>query len=176
MRRVRTKVAWEPVWEGSVKGWAIKFNRRNRWRLDSINGDADLLQEAFIVFLKICRKYPRVMDPAHFMALYKRAMENQMHDRSKHTSKYRNFNIPLDCDALSICGARIGELTNGGYARALVEQAPEELKLALALIANHPEKLRIKNRKRKENLNMQLRRLLGIEGYDFMGGLKELLT
>jgi hypothetical protein len=59
-----------------------------------------------------------------------------------------------------------------------LQEAPEELKLALALLINDPAKLEPTKMPRgyRENLNMRLRRILGLKpGFDLKAALTELL-
>ncbi len=178
-KRVRVKLIWSPLWDGPVKHWAIKFNRDNQWRRERIHDDSDLLQDAYLVFMKICRRYPRVVEAAHFMALFKTALRNEWHDKSKRDGRKRACGQDLTEALAQLYAGRIGELTNAGYASLLLAEAPDELKLALALLAEHPESLRAHRHRGqpRENLNMKLRRILSLDAScDVVGDLKALLT
>lgn len=171
---MRATLNWSPQWEGATRNWALGFIKKNRWRCDRINGFDDLLQDAYLTYLKIEQKYPRVMGQAHFMTLYRTAVRNEMHDRARYMRRKREQHQDTSVDAAEIIG-RIGEVTNEGYITLLIEQAPEELRLALVCIGQNPAALHHQNGHR-ENLNMKLRRVLGYDSsIDLIGGLRTLL-
>lgn len=174
--RERVRLRWQPEWEGAIKGWTKKFIGENKWRHDHTEDHDDLLQDAYLIFLKISDHYPRIIEPRHFMALYKTAIRNKTHDKARLLRTRRKVVQEVVDDALTDYALRIGEVTNAGYLNALLAEAPEELRLALALIESSPEKLREVTPIR-ENLNMKLRRLLGVDAHwDFSGLLKGILS
>jgi hypothetical protein len=129
-----------------------------------------------LLFLKIADHYPRVVEPQHFMALFKTAMNNKMHDHARYMRRKRLIHVETHEDVLELGSRRIGEVTNAGYLNAMLAEAPQELKLALVLLETQPEALREK-RGIRENLNMKLRRILGVgTDFDFAGTLRSLLT
>lgn len=176
-QRERARLAWVPAWEGKTLAWTKKFITANKWRCDHIHTFDDLLQDYWIIFNKISERYPRVVDEKHFMALYVRAVTNQMHDRSLYTKRKREIHQETSEDVSDLYTGRIGELTNAGYASLLLNEAPEELKIALRLIEHHPRVLRRKSPRGtgRENMNMRLRRILGVD-FDFVGTMKTLLA
>ena len=175
-KRARAVLAWSPVWDDVPKKWAIKFIRHNQWRCDRIYGFDDLLQEAYLVFLKITEKYPRVNNPQNFMGLYKMALANWFHDRAAYMKRKNTIHADLSVDPTELLTSVCEWHTDG--IRLLLDEAPHELKLALALIVDHPEAIRsLPDRKKpRENLNMKLRRILGLsETFDLKASLTELL-
>lgn len=177
-RRERVRIIWLPQWEGPIHKWACSFIHRNNWRCDHIHDFDDLLQDAYLTYLKIVKRYPRVIEPAHFMALFKTAMIYQMHDKARYVKakNVRHADV-LDFDLL--CNKLIGD-ENAGYLSITVNNAPVQLRHALSVFENTPEALRRAPRntpkKYRENLNMKLSRILGMNPYDFVGKLKELLA
>jgi len=177
-RAERVRVVWEPVWEGAVKNWASGYINKQQWRCDIIVGHDDLLQDAYLIFLKLCGRYPRVIDPRHFMALFKTSLTNAIHDKSSRATRKGECLVDLGADISDSCAEWAGELTNAGYLSALLAEAPEELRLALALLANEPGRIiaPVNCRKPRENLNMKLRRILGLEStFDLKTALMEML-
>ncbi len=124
--RKRADLGFSPQWEGPVKGWARKFITKNKWRCDHIWSFEDLMQDAFVIYLKIVDHYPGVREPAHFMALYQTALRNEMHNQSR--KMYARNEGSLDT-----CQVSIPDHSNFGYVAAALAEAPEELKLALAM-------------------------------------------
>ena len=184
-KRLRSKLNWTPKWEGPIRAWSCNFISRNKWRCDPINDFEDLLQDAYLIYLKIVEAYPSVTEPQIFMGLFKMAMTNNMHDNARYVKRKRVVHEETSVDAPELATGRIGEVTNNGYVSALLAEAPEELQMALDIIENNPEALRGKPKvkRKRQNLNMRLRRILGFDtarlnelrNYDFTGTLKSLL-
>lgn len=65
--------------------WTKKQIHRNLWRVRFMDFE-DLLQEAFLVWLTVEKKYPEVSS-AHRCALYRTSFVNQIHDLSKRSHK-----------------------------------------------------------------------------------------
>lgn len=171
--RTRVRLCWTPIWEGSVKGWAIKFIHTNKWRCDKIHEFDDLLQDAYLTFVKISEKYPRVSQPQHFMALFKSAVWNQMHDRARYMRRKRLIHEETNDDPMDLLG---GTDHNAGPLLLSLAEAPEELRQAIILMETEPDLIRGEHTIR-ENLNGKLRRILGLEEqFDFTAMLKNLLT
>lgn len=110
MGRVRARLAWQPCWEGPTKAWALGFIIRNMWRCDRVHDADDLLQDAYLTYLKMAAKYPRVRKQAHFMSLYRRSINNEMHDRARYMKRKRMVNEDTAVDAGELPG-RIGEVS-----------------------------------------------------------------
>jgi DNA-directed RNA polymerase specialized sigma24 family protein len=168
-KRVRARLRWVPVWEGACRGWTIKFIYKNQWRCDATEEAADLLQDAYLVFMKVCEWYPDVRGPAHFMRLYQTALRNRFHDKARTLRRKNQFIEELK----AISNEQVAY--NHGYLNLLLEEVPE-LKLVLELLDKHPDALRSCENYR-ENLNMKLRRILGVRSnFDFTQELKALLS
>jgi DNA-directed RNA polymerase specialized sigma24 family protein len=88
-RRKRFRLSWVPSWEGVIEGWSRKFIRLHQWRCDSIHTPDDLIQDAYLIYLKVYERYPRIYDPPHFMALFQRAMWNNLNDHSRYARRKR---------------------------------------------------------------------------------------
>jgi hypothetical protein len=172
-RRTRVTTVFDPIWEGPIKNWTKNFIREQKWRCDeAINGPEDLLQEGHIIFTRIAARYPRVVELNRFMALYKAAYSNLMHDKSCHKRRRHHDRAPVDISELHDL---VGDTTNIGYITALLDEAPQELKLALALVAADAQGLKA-NTQSPRALNMKLRRILGLEStFDFKAALYDLL-
>ncbi len=184
-KRERVHVAWYPQWEGAIRWWTIGFIKKNSWRCDRINDPDDLLQDAYLTYAKIVKRYPRVIEPKHFMALYKVALQNEMWDRARTQQRKSQAIADIAVDAAEYGAERIGDLTNNGYLQALIAEAPDEVKFALAILTSEDatiweEKPRQPYQKprARENLNMKLNRAFGFRKvkFDFTGVLKTLLT
>jgi hypothetical protein len=171
-KQMRVQTAWEPTWDGPIKEWTLKFIWNQKWRCDQATNEVDdLLQDGHIVFMRISTRYPRVMQPNQFMALYKTAYANLIHDKSCHKRRRHHKRVTKDISELH---GLVGETTNTGYIKALLEEAPDELKLAMALVTSGTVALR--GDEPLKTLNAKLRRILGLEStFDLKQAIHELL-
>lgn len=178
--RQRADLGWLPQWEGPVKGWARKFLYKNKWRCDPILDADDLLQDAYIVYLKVVDRYPEVREPAHFMSLYQTTLRNEVHTWARQMEDRRGVAVNVEADA--------PEYTNWGHVAASLSKAPDELKRVLHIFENsqllaelqyEPKRKRFsrKNLVPRENLNAKLSRLAGLDcNYDVLTALREMFT
>src|SRR5687768_14833046 len=88
-KRVRGRPVWTPQWEGVVYLTTCKFIAKNNWRCDHLHSREDLLQDAYLIFMKIRDMYPRVVEEKNFMALYRTALSNKMNDRALYVKRKR---------------------------------------------------------------------------------------
>lgn len=179
--------AWTPVWDGSIEGWTKNFIREHIWRCDSIHTFDDLMQDARLTFLRVKTTYPRVVEAKHFMSLYKTAMSNEMADKARARWK-RDAEVPMDDDTRLVVERLVGEWSNDGYLKALINELPEELKLVLAAF-DDPDKreaMRVKPKRTKlqvkagialseDDWTAQICRLAGIPRTDLLGRFKAAL-
>jgi hypothetical protein len=176
-RRYKAKLNFTPTWEGAIKNWAAKHIRENLWRCDSIHGFDDLMQDAYLWFVKICERYPRVNDPRHFMSLFKTTLRNKLHDHARYMQRKRVLHEDTDSDVSECFAERVGELTNGGFLSALLARAPEQVKRALTLVTQNPAILNADPHEyHRENLNMRVSRVLGLHNFRLDAELRQLLT
>lgn len=183
-RRHRVRLRWFVEWNSktekcSIEKWTRSFISQNLWRCDPIHELEDLLQDAYLTFLKIIDYYPRTaiaaqLDPRNFMSLYMRAITNKMHDHARLVRKKRDvYGISDQEDQLHNV---IGEVTNAGYLNTLLAEAPEELRMAMAVMESNPAAIREEGFGR-ENLNMKIRRALrSTTEFDFLGSLRTILS
>ena len=163
-KRVREHIVWTATWGREFEGYAANFYMANKWRCDHIHSLPDLMQDAYLIFLNVKLTYPKVIEPKNFMALYKRALANNMHDKAAYKKRKNAVDVHLSADVADFFTGRIGELTNAGYLAALIDELPDELKLVLKTLNDGlpPEKPEPKRYgiQPREGLSMQLRRLL----------------
>lgn len=173
----RRAIIWTPQWEGPVEKWARSYIWANRWRCDSIHDPDDLLQDAYLIFIKVSKAYPKVIEAAHFMALFKTALRNQITDQARYVQRKRISHVEIGLDTSELYSI-VGDLTNAGHLLAALAEAPEEVRMALDILEKRPKALRRTSKRRhRDNMNTKLRRLAGIKnGFDVMGTLKQLLT
>jgi len=152
------------VWGKVYEGYAANFYRSNIWRCDRLHELSDLIQDAYVIFAKVRDTYPRVIEEKHFMALYKRALTNNMHDKASYRRRKDAVEVYLSSDVSEFFAGRIGGVDNSGYLAALLDEIPQDLRRALDLLAMglppEPSTPRQRGMQTRESLSMQLRRLL----------------
>lgn len=173
--RVRISI-WEPTWEGSVEQWTRGYTRSHKWRCDIIHDVDDLTQDGYILFDKLKKRYPRIVDPAVFMGLYKTCFVNFINDKSCRMRNKKRLYVDQPQDVSELWTNNVGETTNSGYLSALLAEAPEELRLALMLVGENPNILPATGASSGKKLNMKLRRILGLaDTFDFKTAIYDLL-
>ena len=164
-QRKRERIVYTPTWCKEYEKWVRGFVNVHSWRVDPMYGPDDLVQEAYITFRHLADRYPRLMDPQHFMALFKRAVINKMNDRSCYYNRRKNtVEAPISADIYDLFVGRIGEMTNNGYLNVLLNEMPDEMKLAVAMLTdentdeNDPEVV-----KKTALLNAAIKQLLSTD-------------
>ena len=181
--RERETISWLPVWGKEHEKWSRGFVRAHKWRVDRLHTEDDLVQEAWITFNYVANAYPRCICPDHFMAMFKRAMVNKMHDRScRHNRRRDTVEAPISTDVYEVFAGRIGEISNSGYINILLNEAPEELKLVMALLAEGKLDARSVSKEGRENFSIKARKFLNKKGvfnafaYDPIAEIKQLFA
>lgn len=171
---------WEPSWEGEIVNWTRKFIRQNKWRTQTFYDEEDLYNEAYLVFMKIQKTYPRIVEAPMFMRMYQTALWRHFMSSGR---KLRN-------DILSVRYAKrdadlfMPELVayNEGPLSVALMEGPPELRLLLEFInddANlkklrQPQRPRVNYNPRK-NMDQRLSALIGIPPFPFMKTLRKWL-
>ena len=137
-------MSFKPEFKGPIEGWTVNYVKRNIWKVERSMEWQDLMQEAYIVFLRVAAKYPEVETPQHFMALYKLAFTRAFIDFAYLDTKLRN-----EVSASGIVSQDdtqggyevMGDLNNDGNLATLLRQAPREVLMVLNLFLNAPTEL-----------------------------------
>lgn len=136
-RMLRKRLGFIARWTSAMEGWTVNYCQRNEWRLPPSVGLDDMIQEGFLIFSRCKLKYPEVITPGHFFALYKTAFTNHFTDaagiRTKrevcHTNLFGDEGSDFDA------GNLLGEASYGSEEEvimsALLADAPEEIRKVL---------------------------------------------
>lgn len=72
-------IKYTPRWAGSIEGRAVNLIKKFYPQLAAEYEFEDLVQEAYIVFMRCKQRYGKTIDnPAWFMSLFQRALQNKM--------------------------------------------------------------------------------------------------
>lgn len=122
------------VWKGPIEGYTVNFINKNLWRFQPDYEFLELVNESYLVFSKVRRNYANITtNPKWFMALYKTALHNRMHDISKSI----NRNLSYTDEELLLTA----KVEHSDYLELLVSQAPDEVASVLSLFLKAPQEL-----------------------------------
>jgi DNA-directed RNA polymerase specialized sigma24 family protein len=121
--RTKADVGYKPQWDGKVKEWARKYLYKHRWRCDSINEIEDLMQDAFLLYLKVVDYYPAVRRDCHFITLYQTTLRNYVTECSRQMRVRKGVLVDGEADA--------SEYSNWGYVMAALAKTSDDLKKAM---------------------------------------------
>lgn len=124
--------------EGTIKGYTIKFLNKNLWKVEGYLEFEDLMQEAHAVYLLVVQKYSAVVTtPSHFMSLYKSALRNKLIDHSVKATEYRKEVTYLYDDEgneVDIVDTLMGACDNDAIFNNLLDKAPEEVRAVVNFV------------------------------------------
>lgn len=136
-------MSYTPVFKGPIEGFVVNQLKADYWRVEATLSWLEALQEAYVVFLRCCKRFP--VDKAHdtpqaFMALFKMAWRNQFTDLSNYDSKHRVcVRMPATEEGEEL--DPMGSLDNDGMLAIMIEQAPSEVRTVLSVMLNAPTEL-----------------------------------
>jgi hypothetical protein len=155
-----------PVWNIDIEKWTAKKVRENLWRFDPINDFADVMQEARILFWKLEKTYPSVIDAPLFFALYRTSLSRMFIDKAR--SRALKIQATACIHDLSEEAQPESNLQNYGLLGLIVEELPPELKTVLRVLTSGRVRLKLDKPTKKvrfrENHNMRLKRRYGLAG------------
>lgn len=175
-KRAKKAPAFVPTFEGPIEGYVVNSLRTNFFRVERSMTREDYMQEAYLVFLRVRDKYAaEVTEPAHMMALFKRAWFNELNDLANRDTALRALvsaeQSQPDGGAVNLVEETVGELRNEGELAVLLAQAPREVSMVLNLfLSASPEMLQRclkdwngKDRRCKAGGSATINRLLGLD-------------
>lgn len=175
-RRKRVVPVWHPTWNTDIQKWTAAQVRRNMWRFDKADDFEDVMQEAFLVFMKVERAYPVVNNAAHFFALYKTALHRFFHDKT------RLLQRTVETSSTEELGYELphqSNMPNLGHLALILEEMPDEMKTVLGALTSGRVRLKLdrpaKKLRQRENHNMRLKRRFSLTSDDPVGDLKAYL-
>jgi hypothetical protein len=175
-----------PEFKGPIEGWIVNYLKANLWRVARTMEFDDCLQEAHLVFLRVQRTYPDVVDPPHFMALFKTSWTRRFADLSNDDSAIREAELHVggaeDEEGAPLNFQAVGDLANEGELRVLLRQAPREVSMVLNLLLRAPQELldlalgswRGEDRRMRGGGSERINQLLGLPlHYDSLGAVRD---
>lgn len=125
MKKVRLQkrtLRFRPQFKGPIEGYLVNTINRNYWRVEKVMSREDLYQDGVMIFCLVRTRYARIVDnPAWFMSLYKRALNNHIHDVARVQRKLS------EQDALPDQIESTTDSIEAAEVAGLFEQAPPEV-------------------------------------------------
>lgn len=137
-------VPFSPKFEGPIQGYAANFIAKNQWRVSRLYDRADLMQEAYIIYMRVVLRYPDIETPQHFMALFKRTWLNYFTDLANDDTRSRIMVQHTDLedeDGFTTSPEPVGDLDQYGDLSIKLKQAPSEISMVLNLFLNAPQEI-----------------------------------
>ena len=145
-----------------VRGWIYNTARANMWRVSSHIDLADLMQDGYLIWVKVTAKYPNVTSQKHRMGLFKTAFTNHIHDLSK---KHSRLDLVAEADLDTPMEVMLeGVDPNADPDLAfIIKQLPPALMRVLSRMieTNSPYRLRLDHT--RETTNERLCRFAGLD-------------
>lgn len=67
--------------------WLVKYAHKHHWRVATFYELTDLIQDGWLCYMIVRRKYPNAVDPPHIMRLFQVTFINHVNDLSKYQSR-----------------------------------------------------------------------------------------
>ena len=145
-----------------VRGWIFKTARENMWRVSSHIDLTDLMQDGFLIWHRVCIKYPNVTATKHRMGLFKTAFTNHIHDLSKKKSRL-DLVAEADLDTSMEAMLEGEDPSTDPDLGFLIDQLPAALKRVLARVIESDSPYRVRLDHTRETTNERLCRFAGLD-------------
>ena len=181
----RIYLDWEPSWDPEISGWAGKFIDKHKYKIDPIYEFEDLIQEAYCKYLLCIERYPQVVVPRHFMALFKSALFNHFFDLARVYRDKQNNSVLLEEDLSVFENTLKDENILNGYQAVVLSEMPIELKTWLLSYFNNEDLQKFRASysssgdvlSQRESFNDRIRRITGMgENLDLYELMRVYLT
>lgn len=127
-----------PAFTGVIEAYTKRFVHSNLWRIQDNLEFEDMMQESYIVFLNLSRRYctdetpseKRIDNAAWFMGIYKSALSNRVTDLAYKSSKIRGTSSLSEVHPESeseLVETLQGELENEGCLYLALKSLPVEV-------------------------------------------------
>jgi hypothetical protein len=129
--------------KGPIEGYVVNYIKRHGWKVESTQTRDDLLQEAYLVYMKIGRKYPDLKDPPHFMALFKTAWSRRFTELANEDTASRVLTqlVTRNEEGEEAVLDPVGDADNDGALAVMIRQAPREVTAVLNLFLSAPQEI-----------------------------------
>lgn len=125
------KIKFRPRWNAALQGHAVNVIRKFYPRLVSDYEFDDLLQEAFIVYMRCKERYGATVDnPRWFMALFSRSLVNKLINLTEKAGRY------ISIEALDEDFPEPATQYDEAYMTCLLRELPVEVRQLIWEVVN----------------------------------------
>lgn len=162
---------------GHVEGYVNNYLRVQFWRVAQSMEWNECINEAWLVWDRVCRKYPNT-EPKHKMALFQRAWSNQFHNLSnvntKNKAEITSSDVADDLDPIDLVPCSDG---NQGELFVLIERAPDEVRQVALAMLDAPQDVfelicKMIGQRKTYEANARLCRHIGADYCDLIGKVR----
>lgn len=127
------RIKFTARWPGAIEGRAVNLVKRHFSRLCAEHEFDDLMQEAYLVFMRVKARYPQCDRPEWFMSLFQVSLTNHL------------LNLGAKCGrTVSLEELPLGDLPemlvqDEGFRRMVLQQLPVRMKHLLRLVCFPPD-------------------------------------
>lgn len=168
-----------------AKAWLYKTARKNLWRMPEWYELDDLVQDGYMAYAYVKKKYPQATHPSHIMRLFQITYHCRITDLSNR--KRKQIDAPLNIPAFATPDFEEAAWDQVMNASGMVDKQPEladpiVAKVLATLQTMDGRKMRAPSRPRangtRETFNEKLCRWVGVSPADFdlRGMLEDYLT
>lgn len=133
-----------PNFKGPIEGYVVNFMRKNYFKVQRTHERADVMQEAYVIYMRVVATYPDVEGAPHFMSLFKTSWYHHFTDMANADTAQRVLVQPqvyYSEDGGEMTTDYLGDTNNEGELAVMLRQAPNEVTQVLNLFLNAPQEL-----------------------------------
>lgn len=138
----------------ATRRWIFATAKKNLWRVTAHHDIDDLIQDAFLVYVRIQRRYPDAT-PAQQLRLFQRSYLNHIHNLARQVSKSRAVSLDL-VETQPPC--------EFSHLMRTISEAPDIVrKVIVALATKQVPKYRVRHDNTRQTTSELMCRMIGIE-------------
>lgn len=126
-------IKYTPRFPGAIQGHAVNTVRKFFPKLSAEHEFDDLMQEAYIIFMRCKSRYGATVDnPAWFMSLFSRSLHNKLINMAEVSGRY------ISLELLEAKDEPASELDEG-YLRRVLQELPSRVRRQVGIFLNGSE-------------------------------------
>jgi hypothetical protein len=163
--------------DAGARNWLFRHANKNHWRVAAWMDLDDLIQEGYIEYCEVLKRYPQAVEASHKMRLFQLCFRSKIEDLVRANTKQVD---DARSDILEIYDGDAILVPDFSNLHALLIKAPQVIKDALTLLADDKQREELVkpftryDNGRRETLNERMCKLLNIDSskVDVVGQMK----
>ena len=151
--------------DAGARNWLFKHAKKNYWRVAAWIEFDDLIQEGYVEYCEVLKRYPQAVEPSHKMRLFQLCFRSKIEDLVRANTKQVD---DARSDIVEIYDGDAVIAPDFSNLHALLIKAPQVIKDALMLLTDEKKREELQKpfarseNGHRETLNERFCRLLGI--------------